>query len=114
MPPQTTQLPEDFPGKKVLEANGVTTLEQVRAMTEADLVALDGIGPKTATEIVSARGNTAGAPAADGQAQTQTVALPAAPAAPAAAATGRLVEVPIKVGAERNERGTVAATIDPR
>jgi ERCC4-type nuclease len=46
-----TELPENFPGKKQLEAVGIESLEQVRDMSEEDLIALDGIGPKTAAEI---------------------------------------------------------------
>lgn len=34
------------PANAALVANGITTLDQVAAMTEAELLALHGVGPK--------------------------------------------------------------------
>jgi NAD-dependent DNA ligase len=44
-------LPEDFPGKKQLDAAGLDSVEAVRAMSEEELTGIDGIGPKTAADI---------------------------------------------------------------
>jgi hypothetical protein len=49
-------LPEDFPGKSVLEDNGYKTLDQVRSLSREELVALNGIGEKRADAILEALG----------------------------------------------------------
>jgi predicted flap endonuclease-1-like 5' DNA nuclease len=49
-----TPLPEDFPGRNALLAAGYTTLESLRGLTEAELVAIKGIGPKLAQQILRA------------------------------------------------------------
>jgi hypothetical protein len=59
--------PENFPGKKQLEAAGVTP-EQARAMSEEDLTQIDGIGPKTATDIRAQFDASEGQSPADGAA----------------------------------------------
>jgi hypothetical protein len=57
-PDTSTPLPDGFPAKKVLEAAGLTTLETLRAKSEADLIALDGIGATTAAKIYEALAQT--------------------------------------------------------
>jgi hypothetical protein len=49
-----TPLPDGFPGKKALEAAGLTSLEAVSAKTEQELVDVDGIGAATAAKILEA------------------------------------------------------------
>ena len=49
-----TLLPDDFPAHATLKAAGVTTLEQVQALSEADLIAIKGIGKTTAKVIMEA------------------------------------------------------------
>ena len=49
-----TPLPEDFPGRGALLAAGYTTLESLRGLSEADLIAIRGIGPKLAKQILQA------------------------------------------------------------
>jgi predicted flap endonuclease-1-like 5' DNA nuclease len=49
-----TPLPEDFPGRNAFLAAGYTTLESLRGLSEADLIAIRGIGPKLAKQILQA------------------------------------------------------------
>jgi predicted flap endonuclease-1-like 5' DNA nuclease len=49
-----TPLPEDFPGRGALLAAGYATLESLRGFSEADLIAIKGIGPKLAKQILQA------------------------------------------------------------
>jgi predicted flap endonuclease-1-like 5' DNA nuclease len=49
-----TPLPEDFPGRGALLAAGYATLESLRDLSEADLIAIKGIGPKLAQQILQA------------------------------------------------------------
>jgi predicted flap endonuclease-1-like 5' DNA nuclease len=49
-----TPIPEDFPGRNALLAAGYTTLESLRGLSEADLIAIKGIGPKLAQQILQA------------------------------------------------------------
>jgi hypothetical protein len=49
-----TPLPEDFPGRGALLAAGYTTLESLRGLSEADLIAIKGIGPKLVQQILQA------------------------------------------------------------
>jgi predicted flap endonuclease-1-like 5' DNA nuclease len=49
-----TPLPEDFPGRGALLAAGYTTLESLRGLSEGDLIAIKGIGPKLAQQILQA------------------------------------------------------------
>ncbi len=49
-----TPLPEDFPGRGALLAAGYTTLESLRSLSEADLTAVRGVGPKLARQILRA------------------------------------------------------------
>jgi len=53
-PETSTPLPEDFPGRSALLAAGYATLESLRGLSEADLVAIKGIGPKLAQQILQA------------------------------------------------------------
>lgn len=48
------ELPEDFPARDLLEDAGFTTLEQVSALSEAELIAIKGIGKATANVIKQA------------------------------------------------------------
>lgn len=48
-------LPEDFPARKQLIANGIKTRAQLGALTKAELVAMEGIGDVTADRIIEAR-----------------------------------------------------------
>jgi hypothetical protein len=52
-----TPLPEDFPGRGALLGAGYTTLESLRGLTEADLIAIRGIRPKLAKQILQALGS---------------------------------------------------------
>lgn len=47
-------LPEDFPGRAELEAAGLTTRAAVKAKNREELVAVKGIGEKTADSIAAA------------------------------------------------------------
>lgn len=47
---KTSDFPEDFPGREVLNGLGVS-LAQVKAMSAEQRIALNGIGPKTAEAI---------------------------------------------------------------
>jgi predicted flap endonuclease-1-like 5' DNA nuclease len=49
-----TLLPPGFPGASALLAAGYTTLESLRGLSEADLIAIKGIGPKLARQILQA------------------------------------------------------------
>jgi len=49
-----TPLPDDFPGRNALLAAGYATLESLRGLSEADLIAIKGIGPKLAKQILQA------------------------------------------------------------
>jgi predicted flap endonuclease-1-like 5' DNA nuclease len=53
-PAPATPLPPGFPGASVLLAAGYTTLESLRGLSLADLVAIKGIGPKLAKQILRA------------------------------------------------------------
>jgi predicted flap endonuclease-1-like 5' DNA nuclease len=53
-PAPATPLPPGFPGASALLAAGYTTLESLRGLNEADLVAIKGIGPKLAKQILQA------------------------------------------------------------
>lgn len=70
------KLPEDFPGRKALEANGTTTRAQVEKLSDDELKAIDGIGPKTFDEIraynwtAGEDADTAAAPANEGEGET--------------------------------------------
>lgn len=48
-------LPEDFPGRDDLAAGGLTTLAAVRAASDEDLEAMEGIGPATVKKIRGAQ-----------------------------------------------------------
>ena len=54
IPAPATPLPPGFPGVSALLAAGYTTLESLRGLSEADLVAIKGIGPKLARQILQA------------------------------------------------------------
>ena len=54
IPAPATPLPPGFPGASALLAAGYTTLESLRGLSEADLVAIKGIGPKLARQILQA------------------------------------------------------------
>jgi NAD-dependent DNA ligase len=47
-------LPPGFPGASALLAAGYTTLESLRGLSEAELIAIKGIGPKLAKQILQA------------------------------------------------------------
>jgi hypothetical protein len=47
----TTEIPDDFPYKKELNAGGVTTMEQLRSMDKDKLTAINNIGERKATQI---------------------------------------------------------------
>ncbi len=49
-----TPLPENFPGRGALLAAGYATLESLRHLGEADLIAIKGVGPKLAKQILRA------------------------------------------------------------
>ena len=51
-PYEKSDLPMDTPGRKALLKNGVDSLERVSALDKERLMELDGIGEKTATEII--------------------------------------------------------------
>jgi len=53
-PAPATPLPPGFPGASALSAAGYTTLESLRGLSEADLIAIKGIGPKLAKQILQA------------------------------------------------------------
>lgn len=49
--PSEGDLAEDFPGRDDLVAAGLTTRDAVAARSDAELEALDGIGPATVKKI---------------------------------------------------------------
>jgi hypothetical protein len=50
---ESSDLPEDFPGRKVLIENGIETIEEVKKIATVDqLTGIKGIGKKTAEQIV--------------------------------------------------------------
>jgi hypothetical protein len=53
-PAPATPLPPGFPGRNALLAAGYTTLESLRGLSEADLIAIKEIGPKLAQQILRA------------------------------------------------------------
>jgi len=53
-PAPATPLPPGFPGASALLAAGYATLESLRGLSEADLIAIKGIGPKLAKQILQA------------------------------------------------------------
>jgi predicted flap endonuclease-1-like 5' DNA nuclease len=53
-PASGTPLPPGFPGRNALLAAGYTTLESLRGLSETDLIAIKGIGPKLAQQILQA------------------------------------------------------------
>jgi predicted flap endonuclease-1-like 5' DNA nuclease len=53
-PASGTPLPPGFPGRNALLAAGYTTLESLRGFSLADLIAIRGIGPKLAQQILQA------------------------------------------------------------
>lgn len=54
--PLPPEFNEDFPSFKVLSAAGIDSLEKVRAATDAELIALDGIGEASVKKIREAQG----------------------------------------------------------
>lgn len=48
------ELPAGFPGLRALAAAGVGTYEAARPLTRAELIALDGVGERTADAILAA------------------------------------------------------------
>ena len=48
-------LPEDFPGRKALENAGVTTVEDLRKMSDKDIDGLAKVKPETKDRIRAAR-----------------------------------------------------------
>lgn len=46
-------LPEDVAGRDALLAAGVETLPEMEALSEEELLAIDGIGPATAQQILT-------------------------------------------------------------
>jgi ERCC4-type nuclease len=49
-----TDIPSNFPGRKILEANGILTMAEVKKIATIEhLAELKGIGKKTAEEIVA-------------------------------------------------------------
>jgi predicted flap endonuclease-1-like 5' DNA nuclease len=54
IPAPATLLPPGFPGAAALLAAGYTTLESLRGLSKADLIAIKGIGPKLAQQILQA------------------------------------------------------------
>jgi predicted flap endonuclease-1-like 5' DNA nuclease len=56
-PAPATPLPPGFPGASALLAAGYTTLESLRGLSEADLIAIKGIGPKLAKQILQVLGS---------------------------------------------------------
>jgi len=103
-----TKLPEDFPGDKALMAAGITTREEVETLGDEDLLAVDGIGPKTLSEI---RGYDWGG---GGASTPQASAPPTQGRQPAPAAGAQPIAPPVKLGAERNKNGTATTTVDPK
>jgi predicted flap endonuclease-1-like 5' DNA nuclease len=57
IPAPATPLPPGFPGASALVAAGYTTLESLRGLSEADLIAIKGVGPKLAKQILQALGS---------------------------------------------------------
>jgi hypothetical protein len=52
--PLAAELPEHFPAFKHLEAAGLTTRESLDGITYEHLIALQGIGPTSASKILAA------------------------------------------------------------
>src|SRR5687767_12527611 len=100
-----TKLPEDFPGLKVLEGAGVTTRGEIEQLSDDDLLALDGVGPKTLAEIRAYPwgAGDAAAPQAGGETVAGLPMTTLTADTPSAAA--------IKVGATRGKNGTVTTTV---
>ena len=48
---EITPIPINFPGREILVANGITTLETIVGMTDAQLRQFNGIGPATLEDI---------------------------------------------------------------
>jgi len=48
-----TELPENFPGRKVLIDNGFTTINEIKKLSVDDLILIKGIGKKLAELIVN-------------------------------------------------------------
>lgn len=46
-----TQLPENFPGREPLATANITTVEQVRGMSDEGLRAVKGVGDKTIADM---------------------------------------------------------------
>lgn len=51
-----SDLPQDFPGRSLLIEAGHTTAAAVAELDKDALVAINGIGPATADQIIAARG----------------------------------------------------------
>jgi hypothetical protein len=49
-----SDLPDDFPGRKELIAAGITELSVAKSKSRDELIAIRGIGEKTADEILAA------------------------------------------------------------
>ena len=47
----STPLPDDFPGKSQLEEEGISTIEEVKAMKKEDLLKIPGVGEATVTKM---------------------------------------------------------------
>lgn len=50
----TGNLPDDFPGRKILIENGFETIAEIKKLTADDLTSLKGIGTKLAESIINA------------------------------------------------------------
>lgn len=97
-----TYLPEEFPGLKALQAAGKTTREHVEALSDDELKAIDGIGPKTFSDIRAYDWGDGDSASDAGTADT--------PAGTARSAD----ETPVKVGTLQGKKGTVTQTIDAK
>jgi predicted flap endonuclease-1-like 5' DNA nuclease len=51
--PSSTAWPDNFPGASDLQAAGVKSAADAQGMSRDDLLAIDGIGPKTADAIAA-------------------------------------------------------------
>lgn len=56
--PLQSDLPEDFPKRKELLAGGYTNIEQIEDASDEDLLAVDGIGSKSVTDIRNYNSNS--------------------------------------------------------